>query len=90
MKKNKTISIDHNIEEKGISLAYDKKISFSELVEQLIKNETKSLLKEEKLESIENALYSTKRFTVKQCTDLADGILLYINDNGCDIVKANN
>ena len=47
------------------------------------------LLEEEKLEAIENALFATKRFSIIECTNLSQGILLYIQDDGHDIVKTN-
>lgn len=38
-------------------------------------------------EPIQNALYSTGRFTTEQCDELADGILQYIKDAGFFIGK---
>ena len=32
-------------------------------------------------ETIENALYSTGNFTIEQCTDLAEGLILFIRDS---------
>lgn len=67
-------------------------MAFNELLRQInlsLGGVMPSLLEEEKLEPIENALYATKHFTVQQCTDLAEGILLYIKDNKYDIVKTN-
>lgn len=42
---------------------------------------------EDMREPIENALYATKRFLTTQCTDLAEGILLYLKDAGYKLVK---
>ena len=38
-------------------------------------------------EAVENALYSTGRFTTDQCTDLAEGIIIYIKDSGLKISR---
>ena len=32
-------------------------------------------------ETIENALYSTGNFTIEHCTDLAEGLILFIRDS---------
>ena len=42
---------------------------------------------EEIREPIENALYSTDRLTTDQCTELADGILTYLNESGLKVVR---
>ena len=36
-------------------------------------------------ESIENALYSTGAFTVEECSDVADIIMVYLKDNKSDL-----
>lgn len=38
-------------------------------------------------ETVENALYSTGRYTTDQCTDLAEGIIIYIKDSGLKISR---
>ena len=42
---------------------------------------------EEIREPIQNALYSTDRLTTDQCTELADGILTYLNEAGYKVVR---
>ena len=46
-------------------------------------HDTDDILKE----TVENALYSTGRFTTDQCTDLAEGIIIYIKDSGLKISR---
>jgi hypothetical protein len=38
-------------------------------------------------EAVENALYATGRFTTDQCTNLSEGIVLYIKDSGLKISR---
>jgi hypothetical protein len=38
-------------------------------------------------EPIQNALYATRHFLTDQCTELADGILDYLNDAGFKVVR---
>jgi len=38
-------------------------------------------------EPIQSALYATRRFLTDECTELADGILTYLNDYGFKIVR---
>lgn len=38
-------------------------------------------------EPIENALYSTGKFTTEDCTELAKGILQYINEHGLKVIN---
>ena len=47
----------------------------------------KSLPSKEEIlsEPIENALYATGRFTTDQCTELANGIIMYLDDYNIDI-----
>ncbi len=42
---------------------------------------------EEISEPIQNALYATDRLTTDQCTDLAEGILIYLKDSDFKVVK---
>ena len=42
---------------------------------------------EEIREPIQNALYSTDRLTTDQCTELADGILTYLNEAGYKVIR---
>lgn len=46
-----------------------------------------SLPDEDVSEPIQNALYATNAFTTDQCSNITDGILLYLKDAGFDIVK---
>ena len=46
--------------------------------------------KEEILEPIQNALYATGRFIPEECTELALGILQYIEDAGYSVIKTKN
>ncbi|MCP4052873.1 MAG: hypothetical protein GY739_07380 [Mesoflavibacter sp.] len=48
---------------------------------------SKSLPSKEEIlfEPISNALYATNRFTTDQCTDLANGIIQYIDDYKIDV-----
>ncbi|MCE5226486.1 MAG: hypothetical protein LLG05_11610 [Porphyromonadaceae bacterium] len=43
--------------------------------------------KEQILEPIQNALYATGRFIPEECTELASGILRYIEDAGYSVIK---
>jgi hypothetical protein len=38
-------------------------------------------------EPIQNALYATRNFLTDECTELADGILTYLNDYGFKVVR---
>ena len=38
-------------------------------------------------EPIQNALYATRHFLTDECTELADGILDYLNDAGFKVVR---
>ena len=38
-------------------------------------------------EPVQNALYSTGNFTTDQCTQLAEGILLFLDDAGYELSK---
>ena len=42
---------------------------------------------EEIREPIQNALYATDRLTTDQCTELAVGILTYLNEAGYKVVR---
>ncbi len=58
------------------------------VTEQLrLHNVSKSLTSKEEIlfEPISNALYATNRFTTDQCTDLANGIIQYIDDYKIDV-----
>lgn len=46
-----------------------------------------SLPDEDVSEPIQNALYATNAFTTDQCSNITDGILLYLKDAGFEIVK---
>jgi len=48
-----------------------------------------TLLKEQQLEPIENALHSTGNFLPSRCTELAEIILQSIDDYGYDIININ-
>ena len=40
-----------------------------------------------KIAPIEDALYATSAFTTHQCTELAEGILLYLEEEGIKLIK---
>jgi hypothetical protein len=48
------------------------------------------LSEEDMKEPIQNALYSTGKFQVDECNELANGIIQYIKDAGMTIVKSTN
>jgi hypothetical protein len=42
---------------------------------------------EEIIEPIQNSLYATGRFLTEECTELAIGILTYLNESGYKVVR---
>jgi len=56
-------------------------------ITQALKNARTSLPDEDVSEPIQNALYATNAFTTDQCSNITDGILLYLKDAGFEIVK---
>jgi hypothetical protein len=66
------------------------------MLDKLVKNLTVPVVSislpsnEEIREPIQNALYATDILTTDQCTELADGILTYLNEVGYKVVRQSN
>ena len=95
MNKEKQDLIDDLARKMAVNdLMYDYRIraitEFAKKLENLfaIPDVRLSLLSEEDIrEPIQSALYATRHFLTDECTELADGILTYLNDYGFKVVR---